>query len=653
MTETKLKLCGLEVPVYALDALVIGSGCAGLNAADWLFDFGRRDIAILTEGMNRGTSRNTGSDKQTYYKLSLASDGADSVREMADTLLSGGGVNGDTALCEAACSVRCFMKLANLGVPFPTNAYGEYVGYKTDHDPRQRATSAGPLTSKLMTEALEKSVRGKAIRVFDRMLAARLLTENGRVHGVLAVNLDRKTEPDHGFTLFCAPHIILATGGPADVYADSVFPCGHTGMTGMALEAGARAVNLHEWQYGLASVDFRWNVSGTYQQVLPRFISVDADGVEREFLPDYFETPQAALDAVFLKGYQWPFDVRKVRGSSIIDLIVHHETAALGRSVYLDFTRDPIGLSADFAGLAPETYEYLAKSGALLATPLARLEHMNPDAIALYRAHGIDLTREPLRIAVCAQHCNGGLAVDANWQTNVLGLYAAGEVAGTFGTYRPGGSALNATQVGSMRAAQHIACETDPAAFDEAAFGAIAQRAAAPWLDEVLQMLARSQPDAKDWKLRATMRRKMSDHAALLREPETVRALSAEARAALADFAESYTPRSAGGLIHLLKTRDMLLTQSAMLSAIERSAAQNGSRGAGLVLSPGGEQVSSGLPGYCFVPEQTGENQLLQTDYDENTGVSSSFAPVRPYPAAQDWFETVWRDYRERTARLR
>jgi pyruvate/2-oxoglutarate dehydrogenase complex dihydrolipoamide dehydrogenase (E3) component len=51
--------------------LIIGSGCAGYNAADRLYDLGITDIAIITEGRFMGTSRNTGSDKQTYYKLSL------------------------------------------------------------------------------------------------------------------------------------------------------------------------------------------------------------------------------------------------------------------------------------------------------------------------------------------------------------------------------------------------------------------------------------------------------------------------------------------------------------------------------------------------------------------------------------------------------
>ena len=63
---------------------VIGSGCAGLNAADWLAALGE-DCLLITDGFNRGTSRNTGSDKQTYYRLSLAGDDGDSVGAMAQT----------------------------------------------------------------------------------------------------------------------------------------------------------------------------------------------------------------------------------------------------------------------------------------------------------------------------------------------------------------------------------------------------------------------------------------------------------------------------------------------------------------------------------------------------------------------------------------
>ena len=135
--------------------VVVGSGCAGLNAADTLASLGEKSLLLVTEDMNAGTSRNTGSDKQTYYKLSLAGDEGDSVGEMARELARPD-VNGDTALCEAASSAPCFFKLCALGVPFPFNEFGEYAGYRTDHDVRRRATSAGPLTSRYMTEALER-----------------------------------------------------------------------------------------------------------------------------------------------------------------------------------------------------------------------------------------------------------------------------------------------------------------------------------------------------------------------------------------------------------------------------------------------------------------------------------------------------------------
>lgn len=166
-------------------------GAAGFNAADQLWSLGQRDIAMVTDHVKAGTSRNTGSDKQTYYKLTLAGEEPDSVGEMAKTLFSGQCVDGDLALCEAALSTQCFLKLVNLGVPFPRNRWGEYVGYKTDHDPRCRATSVGPYTSRYMTECLEASVREKGIRIFDKMQVIRVLSDGKQVCGLLCLDLDR------------------------------------------------------------------------------------------------------------------------------------------------------------------------------------------------------------------------------------------------------------------------------------------------------------------------------------------------------------------------------------------------------------------------------------------------------------------------------
>lgn len=82
---------------------------------------------------------------------------------------------------------------------------------------------------------------------------------------------------------------------------------------------------------------------------------------------------------------------------------------------------------------------------------------LNKDAIILYKNHGIHLEQEPLEIAVCNQHLNGGVRGDIWWETNIPHLFAIGEVNGSHGIHRPGGAALNSGQVGGLRAAQRIA----------------------------------------------------------------------------------------------------------------------------------------------------------------------------------------------------
>lgn len=440
---------------YTFDTVIVGTGCAGYNCADWLYTLGRRDLAIVTRGRLSGASRNTGSDKQTYYKLSLASGMPDSVRKMARDLCAGGGVNAGVALAEAAGSTRSFMKLVNLGVPFPCNEYGEFVGYQTDHDHSGRATSAGPYTSKYMTEALERAVLEKGIPILEGLTAFHLFTLHGRVTGLACIDEAGESEAA-GLVIFHCNQLVIATGGEAAAYWDSVYPESQIGALGMLVRAGVRLVNLNHWQYGLASTKFRWNVSGSYQQALPRYVSVGADGFEHEFLTEAFPNPAEMLGRIFLKGYQWPFDAQKAEGSSKIDLLVQQECAK-GRRVFLDFRRNPSGMGSGFGLIPEEAKKYLEHSGALLLTPYQRLQKLNPAAIGLYREHGIDLSNEMLEIAVCAQHQNGGADVDVNWQTSVTGLYAVGEAAGTFGAYRPGGTALNSAQVGSLRAAEHIA----------------------------------------------------------------------------------------------------------------------------------------------------------------------------------------------------
>ena len=412
---------------------------------------------------------------------------------------------------------------------------------------------------------------------------------------------------------------------------------------------------MQEWQYGLASTKFRWNLSGTYQQALPRYIVLDREGKEREILPEYFETPEQALDLVFLKGYQWPFDTQKVAGSSLIDLIVYHETFHKGNRVFLDFRQNPKGLEKGFSGLSEETRQYLERSGAFQETPVARLSHMNPKAIELYASHGIDLWREPLEAAVCAQHNNGGLAVDLNWQTTVSGLYAAGEAAGTFGIARPGGSALNSTQVGSQRAAEHIS-DTCRKPVPEEQLPEFAQKAAEELLTQCGRLLSGGETGVREQ--RAYFQKQMSLFAAQIRSLPEMERLAGEVLEALAGFFEQTAVKDPLELPHAYKNRDMLLVQCAMLSAMGFAGTACGSRGSALIADKSGEPLSmSGFLGEkelaaCRYRPGNGSHRedWVETSL-EGEGFHSRFVPVRPLPRTDDWFETIWAEYTARKER--
>ena len=69
----------IKLKIMSYDAVVVGTGAAGFNAAIRIKQEGRKKVAVVTEAVNCGTSRNTGSDKQTYYKLGLGGDTPDSV----------------------------------------------------------------------------------------------------------------------------------------------------------------------------------------------------------------------------------------------------------------------------------------------------------------------------------------------------------------------------------------------------------------------------------------------------------------------------------------------------------------------------------------------------------------------------------------------
>ena len=281
---------------------------------------------------------------------------------------------------------------------------------------------------------------------------------------------------------------------------------------------------------------------------------------------------------------------------------------------------------------------------------------MNPPAIEIYKQNGIDLYSEPLEIAVCAQHNNGGFAVNKWWESNIPGTFVIGEMAATHGVKRPGGSALNAGQVGGLRAAQYIVnvygCELP----DYSA-----------WEDEITGQL--DQLFAKFDKYRAVgspmpkvmiqrIQKRMTLSAGLMRESKT-------ARMALKEAVELYRLIQKNGLsapgkralVWAIQAEHLALTSIAYLKAIVELLRQgSGSRGSHLVIARDGVEIHPdiivGTTGKVlkFKPENPSlRDSVLRVEYDDSLPdmFRCESVKLRSAPSDAKAFEPAWRDFRE------
>nr|WP_281493225.1 FAD-binding protein [Yoonia sp. F2084L] len=590
--------------MYRSGCLVVGSGAAGLRAA---VEAKRRgaDVTIISQSAWGGTSACSGSDKQTLHTANTADQG-DNFKDMARSIRAGGAMDEDIAYIEAVGSTRAMASLQFMGLPLPQDRLGGTLRYKTDHDDVGRATSCGPRTSRLMVKVLATEALRLDIPFLNQTTAIKVLTQGAgdarHVVGLLAIRPKDKSDANpYGFTVFTCTALVIAAGGPGELYRDSVFPNGCFGTLGLALETGLELVNITESQFGISTrrEGFPWNLSGTYVQVIPHIYSVDDAENEHHFLADYYRTTQELASNVFRKGYQWPFHASRMLDfqSSLVDLAIFRE-GQKGRRVFMDFNRNPLPVPGDqpfsLARLDDDVSNYLKTAGASHELPIHRLRHMNPLAIELYKRYKVDITTDPLEFAVNNQHMNGGIAVDTWGCTNVGGIYAIGEAAGTHGVTRPGGSALNAGQVFGTRVAEHIAASRqavmpqDADVMDQAA-QAVAGIEATLTIDSELTAQ----------EIRKQVQTRMSDSAGILCHPGDIRRSLADAQV-LNDAirANGVTFTRPAEVARVLQWQQMALASEAVLTALDTYVASGGgSRGARAVCDPEGDALPMAVTG--------------------------------------------------------
>lgn len=250
-----------------------------------------------------------------------------------------------------------------------------------------------------------------------------------------------------------------------------------------------------------------------------------------------------------------------------------------------------------------------------------------------------------LEIALCAQHNNGGIGVNHRWQSAVEGLFVVGEAAATHGVYRPGGSALNAGQVGSTRAAEYIAaCRRHSP--DRAAF----KTALAPALREAQTCCEAALGDSdtlrQAWQ---NAQARMSRVGAAFRNGENIVRAIDEVRQERDEFSRRIQVDHPNQLYRVFRFSDMLLTQQMYLTAMADYLQVHGlSRGSALYTDADGIHPHPALPEmFTYRLDDGSRADQVQEIRLEHGIPMTRWRRVRPIPQEDDFFENVWRQYRE------
>lgn len=653
-----INIDNVNYPVWKAGTLIVGSGAAGLRA---VVELKRRnqEVLLATAGLYMGTSACSGSDKQTLFTAATAGNG-DNFLKLAQALASGGAMDHDTAYVEAVGSLHTLGGLQFLGLELPEDNLGAILRYQTDHDEAGRATSCGPRTSRLMVKVLLEEVQRLNIGILNNATVIKLLrqrNDDGTEHvagAILATG--SRAHNDWGLAIVITPNVVLATGGPGELYRDSVYPKKCFGSLGLALEEGLTLTNLTESQFGIGTPRsvFPWNLSGTYVQVLPYVYSLDSDGNEYNFLANYYRTTQELVSNIFRKGYQWPFHATRVMnfGSSLLDMAVAHEQQ-LNRHVFMDFRRNPQPVPGDkpfsLQHVDEDVRTYLENNDALGELPIDRLKQMNPLSIALYKMHGHDLTLEPLQFTMNNQHMNGGIEVDIWGQTSLPGCFAAGEAAGTHGVTRPGGAALNAGQVFAVRLARYIANSSQHKPHSHT------RKLASKELTTVKTVIEQALSNLKGQTIRdvkTQVQTRMSDSAGFICQAEKIKQANQDARHLVDSvYRHGISIRHAAEIAELFMWRHMTLASAAILAMLDDYVTRGGgSRGARIILDKQGSCLPLTRYGpaeqWRFRPEQKSDRDKKLIIRFKHHQFIVGHKKLRGVPDIKDnFFEKKWPEF--------
>ncbi|MBP0019997.1 MAG: L-aspartate oxidase [Cyanobacteria bacterium SBLK] len=362
------------------DAIVIGSGAAGLYAALCLRSCYR--VLLVTK-----SKLGVGSSKWAQGGIAAAIATDDSPQlHLEDTLNAGAGLCDRSAVDFLASNAYdAIASLLDLGVDFDRKDNKLATTLEAAHS-RSRVLHSQDTTGRAIVDIL-------AARVLERPNIQILAP-------AFALNLWRDPQSDRcqGISLLYenqirwlrATAVILATGGGGQIFAKTTNPTVSTG-DGVALAWRAGAI-LRDLEF------FQFHPTALNQPDAPHFLISEAVRGEGAHLVDD-EGRRFAFD-YHPKGELAPRDV-------VSRAIFNH----LEKNA-----RDP-AMARVFLNLE--------------AIPPEKIRHRFPNIIQTCRQWGVDVFAQPIPVAPAAHYWMGGVAVDIANATSLPGLYAIGETSST------------------------------------------------------------------------------------------------------------------------------------------------------------------------------------------------------------------------------
>lgn len=419
------------------DVLVVGSGGAALRAALDAQDGGATvTVAIKGEFRRSGATFHSVAEVGAFNVPDGAGDPQDNPDVFLRDMMVAGQDMSDPRLSailaeEAEAALRY---LESYGVHFERtgeDAGAPYLTFKACFSSRPRSHVIKD-HFKPIVKALGSEATRRGMSALDRLMIVDLIVRDGECLG--AVALDRNGEP----VVIRAKATILTTGGASQLFRTNLYPSDITGDGyAMAHRAGAHLVNMEFMQAGVSILDPFVNLFGNYLWDAGPNLT-DRHG--RPLLDDYLPEGLTRTSVIDAKQGHFPFsssDISRYVEISIQKAVNEGRGTELG-GVMLDF-RD-----SDMATILSDKSRSIAR--------------MWPLTYDWYKERGTDLLKDQVQITCSAHAINGGLRIDPDAQSNIKGLFAAGEVAaGPHGADRLGGNMSVTCQVFGGRAGRAAA----------------------------------------------------------------------------------------------------------------------------------------------------------------------------------------------------